>query len=118
MEQGSGTDRRFAGSVVVVTGAGSGIGASTARLLAAEGATVYCADIDEAGCERTSDEIRVANGRAFAVPLDVTLEAQWETALRRVIDGSSRLNVLVNSAGISFGAPISDMTLEQWRRVL
>lgn len=108
---------RFAEKVVVVTGAASGIGASTARLFAAEGATVYCADIDEAGCLRTSDEIGGSSRRGFALPLDVTVEAQWEAALQRVVETSGRLDVLVNSAGISFGAPISEMTLSDWRRV-
>ena len=52
----------FADRVVVVTGAASGIGASTARLFAADGATVYCADIDEVGCLRTSDERGLKDG--------------------------------------------------------
>jgi 3(or 17)beta-hydroxysteroid dehydrogenase len=108
---------RFSNHTVVVTGAASGIGASTARLFASEGATVYCADLDEAGCLRTSGRIHGTAGREFMLPLDVTVEEQWEAALRRVVDASGQLDVLVNSAGISFGAPVSDMTLGDWRRV-
>jgi 3(or 17)beta-hydroxysteroid dehydrogenase len=110
-------DSRSSNHTVVVTGAASGIGASTARLFAAEGATVYCADIDKAGCLRTSTQIHGKAGREFTLPFDVTVEDQWEAALRRVVDTSSRLDVLVNSAGISFGAKVSEMTLADWRRV-
>jgi 3(or 17)beta-hydroxysteroid dehydrogenase len=108
---------RFSNHTVVVTGAASGIGASTARLFASEGATVYCADIDEAGCLRTSGQIHGTAGREFTLPFDVTVEEQWETGLRRVVGASGQLDVLVNSAGISFGAPVSEMTLADWRRV-
>src|SRR5262249_28217531 len=99
------------------TGAASGIGASTAKLFATEGATVYCADIDEAGCLRTSNELHGTRGRQFAFPLDVTDETQWEAGLRRVVDGSGQLDILVNSAGISFAVPVAEMTLADWRRV-
>lgn len=102
---------------MVVTGAASGIGASTARLFASEGATVYCADIDEAGCVRTADQIHGTASREFALLLDVTVEGQWEAGLRHVVEVSGQLDVLVNSAGISFGAPVSEMTLADCRRV-
>ncbi len=109
-------DHRFTNRTIVVTGAASGIGASTARLFAAEGATVYCADIDQAGCLRTAERIHGPAGREFAVPLDVAVEAQWEAGLGRVAEASGHLDVLVNSAGISCGAPVSEMTLAEWRR--
>ena len=73
---------RFADRIVVVTGAASGIGAATARLFAAEGATVYCADIDEHACLRTAADIHDAGGREFALPLDVTVEAWHRTQPR------------------------------------
>src|SRR5262245_14336275 len=110
-------DSQFPNRVVLVTGAASGIGASTARLFASRGATVYCADVDGAACLRTAAEIHGTVGREFALALDVTVEANWEDALGRVIEASSQLDVLVNSAGISFGAPVGEMTLADWRRV-
>jgi NAD(P)-dependent dehydrogenase (short-subunit alcohol dehydrogenase family) len=108
---------RFAERIVVVTGAASGIGAATARSFASEGANVYSADIDEAGCRATSRLIHGTAGDEFALLLDVTIEAQWEAGLRRVVERSGRLDVLVNSAGISFAVPLSEMALADWRRV-
>jgi len=111
------SDQRFADRVAVVTGAASGIGAATARLLAAEGATVYCADIDEAGGQRTAALIHGAGGSDFTLSLDVTSEEQWEAAIRHVLSSSGHLDILVNSAGVSFAAPVSEMALADWRRV-
>lgn len=100
-----------------MTGAASGIGAATARLLAAEGASVYCADVNEAGCRGLAAAIHGDAAAAFAVTLDVTNEDQWEAGIRRILSTSHRLDVLVNSAGISHSSPLSEMTLEEWRRV-
>ncbi len=111
-------NRRFTDRVVLVTGAASGIGASTARLFTAEGAVVYCADLDEAGCLQTANQLHGPSGHEFALTLDVTIEAQWEARLQEVINASGQLDVLVNSAGISFAAPVSEMKLADWRRVL
>lgn len=108
---------RFADRIVVVTGAASGIGASTALMFADEGATVYCADIDRAGCLRTIERVHGTAGRAFALVLDVAAEEQWEAGLRHVVEASGQLDVLVNSAGISFSAAVSETTLADWRRV-
>jgi 3(or 17)beta-hydroxysteroid dehydrogenase len=110
-------DHRYANRIVVVTGAASGIGASTALLFADEGATVYCADIDRTGCLRTSGQIHGTAGREFALPLDVAVEEQWDAGFRHVVEACGRVDVLVNSAGISFSAPVSEMTLADWRRV-
>ncbi len=109
---------RFAGRVALVTGAGSGIGAAAARLLAGAGAVVHCADRDLAATELTVDSIAATGGEAFALRLDVTDEGQWEATLRRVLERSGRLDLLVNSAGVSFAAPLEETPLADWRVVL
>lgn len=109
---------RFAGRVALVTGAGSGIGAATARLLAGQGAVVHCADRELAATERVAEEIGAAGGSAFPVLLDVTDEGQWEAALRQLLARSGRLDLLVNSAGLSFAAPLEQTPLADWRLVL
>jgi NAD(P)-dependent dehydrogenase (short-subunit alcohol dehydrogenase family) len=108
---------RFANRVAFVTGAASGIGASTARCFGAEGAVVYCADRDEQGAQRTAAEIRSGVGSAFALSLDVTIEDQWKASIEHVVATSGQLDVLVNSAGVSFSAPVYEMALADWRRV-
>lgn len=106
---------RFDGRVAVVTGAASGIGRATALRLAAEGAVVWCADVNAAGASATAAE---AGPKASALRLDVTSEADWQAAVRRVTEMAGRIDVLVNSAGVSAGAPLAEMDLADWRRVL
>jgi NAD(P)-dependent dehydrogenase (short-subunit alcohol dehydrogenase family) len=106
---------RFAGKTALVTGAGSGIGRATAERLAAGGAAVLCADVIEQAVRQTAEAIGPA---ASPVRLDVTDEASWEAVLRRLADAGGRLDILVNCAGVSAAAPLADMALEDWRRVL
>jgi NAD(P)-dependent dehydrogenase (short-subunit alcohol dehydrogenase family) len=109
------TVHRFAGKAALVTGAGSGIGRAAALELAAGGAFVLAADVNLSAVQRTADEIGPA---AAAAGLDVTDEAGWEAAVQRLLAARGRFDILVNSAGVSAGAPLTDMTLVDWRRVL
>ncbi len=104
---------------VVVTGAGSGIGAATARLFAETGRRVWCVDRDLEGAERTAAAIRDAGGDATRFGLDVTDEAGWE----RLADalGEDRPHapgVLAHCAGIAAAGPLAETSLAEWRRVL
>jgi len=107
--------RRFEGRCVMITGGASGIGAATARLMAAEGARVALADRNVELAGRVRDEIGAA---AVVVPLDVTDEVSWESACSAVVEAFGALHVLVNSAGISVPANIEDATLEHWRQTM
>jgi 3(or 17)beta-hydroxysteroid dehydrogenase len=104
---------RVRGKVALVVGAASGIGRAASVLLAEHGAMVWCADRDLAGAAATADRF---SGKSIG--LEVTREADWEAAMAAVVAGHGRLDVLVNSAGISFGGPVAEMSLEDWRRVL
>jgi NAD(P)-dependent dehydrogenase (short-subunit alcohol dehydrogenase family) len=111
------SSRRVANKVTVVTGGGSGIGEATAKLLAKEGAKVAVADINESAAGEVARGIVSAGGEAFALALDVTSESGWDTAINSILNRWSRLDVLVNCAGISFARPVAEMTLDEWRRV-
>ena len=108
----------MAGKIALVAGAASGIGRATALLLAREGAAVCCADIDAEKADATAELIVESGGNASPGRLDVTSEDSWREALDQVTDRFGRLDVLVNSAGISFGRPVTEMSLEEWRRVM
>jgi 3(or 17)beta-hydroxysteroid dehydrogenase len=110
--------QRAAGKVAFVTGSASGIGRATALLLARHGASVICADIDLVGARVTVGNIQQAGGVASEMKLDVTFEADWKEAIDESLARHARLDVLVNCAGISFAAPVTEMSLEDWRRVM
>ncbi len=103
------------GRVAFVTGAGSGIGRAIARRLAADGARVVAADIDQSAAEAVAQALP---GEALAVVLDVANEESVNTAIDHVAETCGHLDVLVNNAGITDDNFLSKMTTEQWDRVL
>jgi NAD(P)-dependent dehydrogenase (short-subunit alcohol dehydrogenase family) len=109
---------RVHGKVALVTGAGSGIGRATATLLASEGATVLVADVDEPAAATVAAELTSAGGKAEPLALDVTDEGAWERATGRALAAHGRLDIVVNSAGVAFGRPVAETSLQEWRRVL
>src|SRR5476649_1242379 len=96
--QGMEHSGRVADKVVLVTGAGSGIGRATAKLLAAEGATVIVSDINRAGGLETVQQI---GGNARFEEQDTSREADWKRLIDDILAREGRLNGLVNNAGIS-----------------
>ncbi len=111
------TSGRVAGKVALVTGGASGIGRATAELFVREGARVAVADIAEDAVRRVAAELAGPDAPTLAFTLDVTSETAWENAVAAILDQWGRLDILVNNAGISFGKPLTDTTLDEWRRV-
>lgn len=106
---------RLEGHKAIVTGAGSGIGAATARMMVAEGAQVAVADIDGDAGRAVAESI---GDSATFVRLDVTDEANWETACDEATAALGGFTALVNSAGASTPASIEEASLEQWHQLM
>ncbi|WP_030809454.1 SDR family NAD(P)-dependent oxidoreductase [Streptomyces sp. NRRL S-337] len=105
------------GRTAIVTGAANGIGRATAALLAAAGATVHCADLDERGAQATATALTAAGGTAHAHRVDVTHRAEVAAVVDAARSASGRLDVLANIAGIMHSAPALETADEDLDRV-
>tara|TARA_R110002096_G_scaffold52565_5_gene137423 strand:+ start:116 stop:886 length:771 start_codon:yes stop_codon:yes gene_type:complete len=105
---------RIDGKVALITGGASGLGKASAELFVEEGGRVMIADIDTAGGKAVAESLGDAG--AFT-PLDVTDEANWIAAIEATQQAFGAIHILVQSAGIGLTAPVTEITLEDWRRV-
>ena len=106
---------RVQDTVAVVTGAARGIGAAIARGLAAEGAKVVVADLDE---ERAGATAAAIGGEAIAVGVDVADRASVQRLIRRTVDRVGALNVIFNNAGVSRPERFLDITEASFERIM
>jgi 3(or 17)beta-hydroxysteroid dehydrogenase len=109
---------RVKDKVALITGAASGMGEASARLLAREGAKVVMTDINEADGNRIAKEIGGQGGTCVFIRQDVASEADWQRVISSTLDLFGRLDVLVNNAGVTVNKDIEETTLEEWRWVM
>ena len=109
---------RVAGKVSLVTGAAMGIGKGASVALAAEGASVIVADINEEVGAQTVDEITAAGGKAVFQHCDVSKTNDMQAAVQRAVSEYGGFHILVNNAAVAIPGSVTDISEDDWNRVL
>src|SRR5580704_7767326 len=109
---------RLDGRIALVAGAASGIGRSAALGLAAAGATVVCADINETGAGIVANEIREQGGKAEAIELDITAEQSIASTLQHIQKQHSQIHILVSTPAVNVRKALLDYTADEFDRVV
>jgi NAD(P)-dependent dehydrogenase (short-subunit alcohol dehydrogenase family) len=115
---GAAHGRRFEGKVVLVTGAGSGIGEATALAFGREGGSVLAADLDLTGAESTAGRIRAEGGRAQAAAGDVSRADDCRRLVGLAVEAFGALDVLINNAGIGTTGTVLTTDEATWDRLM
>jgi NADP-dependent 3-hydroxy acid dehydrogenase YdfG len=108
----------IADKVVVITGASSGIGESTAKFLARQGAKVVLGARRRDRIDAVVKQISAAGGKAVGFAVDVTKRAEVEALVKGAVDSFGRVDVMVNDAGIMPIAPIAAIKVDEWDRMI
>jgi len=106
------------GQVVMITGAGQGIGAETARLFAREGARLVLIDLQAAALARLQEELAPLGVETLTVSADITFEDSMQEAVRATLETFGQLDVLVNNAGLMLSGPFVEYDLGRIQKVI
>jgi len=109
---------RLEGSAALVTGASSGIGAATARVLAGQGAAVALAARRKDRLDDLAAEIGERGGRAVVIPTDVTDQVEATAAVERAVAELGLLDIVINNAGVMLLGPAVGAPLDEWERMV
>jgi len=116
MVRAQGETMRLKDRVVVITGAGSGIGRASAVEFGKEGARVVVAEIDFAKAQETVAQIQTAGGTALAVTTDVSSPESVQNLVRKAIEAFSQIHVVFNNAAIQVNKTVEETTVDEWNR--
>jgi NADP-dependent 3-hydroxy acid dehydrogenase YdfG len=108
----------IAGKVVVITGASSGLGEATARLLSAQGAGVVLGARRADRLQSLASELTGRGGKALAVTTDVTRRDQVKKLVDAAVQTFGRIDAMINNAGIMPRAPLERLTIDDWERTI
>lgn len=107
---------KFENKIVIITGAGQGLGASYARDFAAEGASVVLVGRTKSKLNAVADEIRTSGGEALVCALDISVEEAVNEMRDKVLEAYGTIDVLVNNAAYHKSQPVIETSLEDWNR--
>ena len=106
------------GRVAIITGGSVGLGRQMAEGLAEMGASLVLCARKKERCLRTAAELQAAGAQVLALACDVRDPASIQGVADAALERFGRIDILINNAGISWGAPVESMTLEQWNKVI
>jgi NAD(P)-dependent dehydrogenase (short-subunit alcohol dehydrogenase family) len=109
-----GSPRPLEGKHIIVTGAGSGIGAATARMAAAKGASIAVVDLDSQSAGSVATEINDAGGAAVVLAADVSQESEVKQMVNAAVQAFGSIHGIVNNAGVIVTRPLIDTSVEEW----
>ena len=108
----------IAGKVIVITGASSGLGEATARLLSAEGATVVLGARRADRIQKLAQELIARGGQALAIVTDVTDRDQVKRLVDSAVQNYGRIDVMINNAGLMPHSPLERLKIDEWERMI
>ncbi len=106
------------GKVVVITGASSGLGEATARLLSAQGGSVVLGARRVDRIQSLADELTRSGGKALAIPTDVTQFDQVKRLVDAAVQAYGRIDVMINNAGLMPHSPLERLKIDDWNRMI
>jgi len=106
------------GKVAIITGGSIGLGRQMAEGLAESGANLVLCARKKERCEQAAEELRKTGVKVLALACDVRQQADIRAVVETAVLKCGRVDILINNAGTSWGAPVEDMTLDQWNKVI
>src|SRR5262245_6634431 len=111
-------EQTLKGEVVLVTGAGSGLGEATARAFARTGCIVACLDINRESAERVAHDLQTQEAQSISLGCDVSNADMVFACVQRIAEQFGRLDIVVNCAAIDHTLSVAEMSIEQWDQVI